>query len=67
MVGAARPMATASPSISPWQILHDAAACRGRPANQVEPALQGVLTEVGADDAAELAAALVVAIRGAEE
>ncbi|HEX3561987.1 MAG TPA: AAA family ATPase, partial [Solirubrobacterales bacterium] len=50
------------------EILHDVAdmAADAR-ANQVEPALQAVLTEVGADDAGELAAALVVAMRGAEE
>jgi class 3 adenylate cyclase len=50
------------------EILHDAAGMSADArANQVEPALQGVLTEVGADDAAELAGALVVAMRGAEE
>jgi Predicted ATPase len=50
------------------EILHDVAdmAADAR-ANQVEPALQAVLTEVGAEDAGELAAALVVAMRGAEE
>ena len=57
--------------ISFWalgEILHHAA---GAPADakpeQVEPALRVVLEKVGAEDAAELAAALVVAIRGAEE
>ena len=50
------------------EILHDAAGMSADArADQVEPALQGLLTEVGADDAAELAAALVVAMRGAEE
>jgi class 3 adenylate cyclase/tetratricopeptide (TPR) repeat protein len=50
------------------EILHDAAGMSADArANEVEPALQGVLTEVGADDAAELAGALVVAMRGAEE
>ncbi len=50
------------------EILHDAAGMSADArANQVEPALQAVLTEFGADDAAELAGALVVAMRGAEE
>jgi len=50
------------------EILHDAASMSSEArANDVEPALQALLTEVGADDAAELAAALVVAMRGAEE
>ena len=50
------------------EILHDAAGMsRGARADQVEPALREVLAEVGADDAAELASALVVAMRGAEE
>jgi class 3 adenylate cyclase/tetratricopeptide (TPR) repeat protein len=50
------------------EILHDAAGMSADArAAQVEPALQGLLTEVGADDAEELAAALVVAMRGAEE
>jgi hypothetical protein len=57
--------------ISFWalgEILHDAAGMSSDArANQVEPALRGLLEEVGADDAAELAAALVVAMRGAEE
>ena len=57
--------------ISFWalgEILHHAAgAPADAKAEQVEPALRAVLEEVGADDAAELAAALVVAIRGAEE
>src|SRR4051794_21629040 len=50
------------------EILHDAAGMSANArANEVEPALQALLTEVGADDAAELAAALVVAMRGADE
>src|SRR4051794_11180299 len=50
------------------EILHDAAGMGADArADQVEPALQAVLTEVGAEDAADLAAALVVAMRGAEE
>ena len=51
------------------EILHDAAGALDRRAarTQVEPALRRVLEEVGADDAAELAAALVVAMRGADE
>jgi class 3 adenylate cyclase/tetratricopeptide (TPR) repeat protein len=50
------------------EILHDVADMSADArANQVEPALQAVLKEVGADDAGELAAALVVAMRGAEE
>jgi class 3 adenylate cyclase/tetratricopeptide (TPR) repeat protein len=57
--------------ISFWalgEILHHAAgAPADAKAEQVEPALRVVLEKVGAEDAAELAAALVVAIRGAEE
>ncbi len=50
------------------EILHDAAGhSTESSADHVEPALRGVLEKVGADDAAELAAALVVAMRGAEE
>jgi class 3 adenylate cyclase/tetratricopeptide (TPR) repeat protein len=50
------------------EILHDTAgASANARADEVEPALRGVLDEVGADDSAELAAALVVAMRGAEE
>jgi class 3 adenylate cyclase len=50
------------------EILHDAAgAATEARADQVEPALRGVLEKVGAEDAAELASALVVAMRGAEE
>ena len=65
---AARPTATASPS---GRSARSCTTPRGRSTDarrtQVEPALRAVLEEVGADDAAELAAALVVAIRGAEE
>src|SRR3954452_1537669 len=50
------------------EILHDAAgASADSRADQVEPALREVLQKVGADDASELASALVVAMRGAEE
>ena len=50
------------------EILHDAAGrSTESSADHVEPALRGVLEQVEADDAAELAAALVVAMRGAEE
>lgn len=50
------------------EILHDAAGMPAEArADQVEPALQVLLTELGADDAPELAAALVVAMRGADE
>jgi class 3 adenylate cyclase len=50
------------------EILHDAVGMGADArADQVEPALQALLTEVGAEDAADLAAALVVAMRGAEE
>jgi class 3 adenylate cyclase/tetratricopeptide (TPR) repeat protein len=50
------------------EILHDAAgyAIEAR-SDEVEPALRDVLEKLGAEDAAELAAALVVAMRGAEE
>jgi hypothetical protein len=49
------------------EILHDTAgASTNARADEVEPALRRVLDEVGADDAAELAAALVVAMRGAD-
>jgi class 3 adenylate cyclase/tetratricopeptide (TPR) repeat protein len=57
--------------ISFWalgEILHDAAGMSAdAPADEVEPALRGVLEKIGAEDAAELARALVVAMRGAEE
>jgi class 3 adenylate cyclase len=57
--------------ISFWalgEILHDAAGMSADArADEVEPALRGVLEKVGAEDAAELARALVVAMRGAEE
>src|SRR3954454_13374036 len=57
--------------ISFWglgEILHDAArASADARADEVEPKLRAKLEEVGADDAAELASALVVAMRGAEE
>jgi class 3 adenylate cyclase len=57
--------------ISFWalgEILHDAAgAPADARADQVEPKLRATLEGVGADDAAELARALVVAMRGAEE
>jgi class 3 adenylate cyclase/tetratricopeptide (TPR) repeat protein len=50
------------------EILHDAAGMStDARADQIEPALRGLLEELGADDAGELAAALVVAMRGAEE
>ena len=50
------------------EILHDAAGySTDARSDEVEPALRDVLEKLGADDAAELAAALVVAMRGAEE
>jgi class 3 adenylate cyclase/tetratricopeptide (TPR) repeat protein len=50
------------------EILHDAAGYSTEArSDEVEPALRNVLEELGADDAADLAAALVVAMRGAEE
>ena len=50
------------------EILHDAAGMSADArADEVEPALCGLLSEVGAEDAAELAGALVVAMRGADE
>ena len=50
------------------EILHDTAgASTNARADEVEPALRRVLEDVGADDSAELAAALVVAMRGADE
>lgn len=50
------------------EILHDAAGMSADArADEVEPALGGLLSEVGAEDAAELAGALVVAMRGADE
>src|SRR3954447_18102798 len=57
--------------ISFWalgEILHDAAGMSADArADEVEPALRAVIEEVGAEDAEELARALVVAMRGAEE
>jgi class 3 adenylate cyclase len=57
--------------ISFWalgEILHDAVGMSADArADEVEPALRALLEQVGADDAGELAAALVVAMRGAEE
>jgi class 3 adenylate cyclase len=50
------------------EILHDAADhSTSARADEVEPALRGLLEELGAEDAEALAAALVVAMRGAEE
>ena len=50
------------------EILHDAAGYSTEArSDEVEPALRNVLEKLGADDAAELAAALVVAMRGSEE
>jgi class 3 adenylate cyclase len=50
------------------EILHDAAGASAESrADQVEPALRELLEKVGAEDASELASALVVAMRGAEE
>jgi hypothetical protein len=50
------------------EILHDAADYpTDARADEVEPGLRGLLEKLGADDSAELAAALVVAMRGAEE
>jgi class 3 adenylate cyclase/tetratricopeptide (TPR) repeat protein len=50
------------------EILHDAAGhSTDARADQVEPALRELLEKLGAEDAGELASALVVAIRGAEE
>jgi class 3 adenylate cyclase/tetratricopeptide (TPR) repeat protein len=50
------------------EILHDAAGySTDARSDEVEPALREVLEKLGADDAAELAGALVVAMRGAEE
>jgi class 3 adenylate cyclase/tetratricopeptide (TPR) repeat protein len=57
--------------ISFWalgEILHDAAGMSADArADQVERALRGVLQDVGAEDSEDLAVALVVAMRGAEE
>jgi class 3 adenylate cyclase/tetratricopeptide (TPR) repeat protein len=50
------------------EILRDAAgASADAPVDEVESLLRGVIADLGADDAQELAEALVVAIRGAEE
>ncbi len=50
------------------EILHDAAGYSTEArSDEVEPALRNVLERLGAEDAADLAAALVVAMRGAEE
>ncbi len=50
------------------EILHDAAGYSTEArSDEVEPALRNVLEKLGADDAADLAAALVVAMRGSEE